>query len=816
MELIGHKSKLKDWWYPKEQQVSRLFSVLAAGDDNIFLMDDKHIGVGFMCHPLTYADEKLQERFKSFLNSDFAPNSVIQFILFRSPDIAAQTFNIKQLRFDNKNPMFDTIIDERCSFLRKYTEQDNIAKTRRGIFNNGSFCDFKLLVTHKIKIEDVHPSEKEIERMINLKEMLFSSLQSVDLHPREMTSYDYMRFMQSVFNWGENASYKHSGTAVMDNQPISEQILDYDVDVELKKDHIRIGEQYVKCLGVKKLPDYAFFGDSLFFSGDHLGDSKIGDITGNFLICCNLCYPDLISETRKIETKRNYAIHQAQPNLVKYMPALMDKKKDFDTYHESIEKGYKPIKTSLSIILFNKSEKEVKDNAVKAQVKFRESRYEIFEDKFIQLPVFLNSLPFEVDYKSFAHLQRQKTLTAEHVVMLLPVFSQWQGTGTFYSSLIARNGQLMSLSLHDTSTNKNLVIAAQSGSGKSFLVNELIVSYLSQGSQVWVIDAGKSYKKLNEVLGGSFIQFDEESKICLNPFEMVKNYKEDEDSIIGLLSAMASAKGLLSEFQIATLKRITADLWSKKGINLQIDDVYRACLENEDGRIKDLGQQLFPFSSEGGYGSYFAGKTNVDFGCDFTVLELDELNGRKHLRQVVLLQLIYQIQQQVFLGKVGRNKLVIVDEAWDLLKEGEVASFMEHAYRKFRKYGGSVTIATQSIADLYDNSTGRAIAENSANMFLLGQKKEAIEQVRENKMLSLGEGAFNMLNTVRTVEGAYSEIFVISESGMGIGRLIVNEYQKLLYSTSADDIRAINDKRDLGLSYDEAIKAVLIDRGLHE
>ncbi len=47
-----------------------------------------------------------------------------------------------------------------------------------------------------------------------------------------------------------------------------------------------------------------------------------------------------------------------------------------------------------------------------------------------------------------------------------------------------------------------------------------------------------------------------------------------------------------------------------------------------------------------------------------------------------------------------------MDEAWDLLKEGEVSTFMEHAYRKFRKYGGSVVIATQSINDLYEKRCG--------------------------------------------------------------------------------------------------------------
>lgn len=207
---------------------------------------------------------------------------------------------------------------------------------------------------------------------------------------------------------------------------------------------------------------------------------------------------------------------------------------------------------------------------------------------------------------------------------------------------------------------------------------------------------------------------------------------------------MASAKGLLDEWQISALKQVLSRLWEEKGKEMKVDDIAERCLEEEnDQRLKDIGQQLYAFTSKGSYGKYFSQKNNVSFQNQFTVLELDELQGRKHLRQVVLLQLIYQIQQEVFLGERNRKKVVIVDEAWDLLKEGEVSTFMEHAYRKFRKYGGSVVIATQSINDLYENAVGRAIAENSASMYLLGQTEETVESVKRSGRLTLSDGGFH-------------------------------------------------------------------------
>jgi conjugal transfer ATP-binding protein TraC len=222
-----------------------------------------------------------------------------------------------------------------------------------------------------------------------------------------------------------------------------------------------------------------------------------------------------------------------------------------------------------------------------------------------------------------------------------------------------------------------------------------------------------------------------------------------------------------------------------------------------------VGEQLYAFTSKGTYGRFVNGANNVQFTSQFTVLELEELKSRKHLQQVVLLQLIYQIQQEMYLGDRNRKKVVIIDEAWDLLTQGDVAKFIEAGYRRFRKYGGSVVIVTQSINDLFDSPTGRAISENSATTMLLGQKAETIDSMKREGRLQLSEYDYEQLKTVHTNQGVYSEIFIKSEFGRGVGRLIVNEFQKLLYSTKAEDVNAIKRFTDSGMTVNEAIYAVL-------
>ncbi|HAD0265578.1 TPA: type IV secretion system protein TraC [Vibrio parahaemolyticus] len=810
--IVTIKKKLEETLIPEHLRAAGIIPVLAYDeDDHVFLMDDHSAGFGFMCEPLCGADEKVQERMNGFLNQEFPSKTTLQFVLFRSPDINQEMYRMMGLRDGFRHELLTSVIKERINFLQHHTTDRIFAKTNKGIYDNGLIQDLKLFVTCKVPIKNNNPTESELQQLAQLRTKVESSLQTVGLRPRTMTAVNYIRIMSTILNWGPDASWRHDSVDWEMDKPICEQIFDYGTDVEVSKNGIRLGDYHAKVMSAKKLPDVFYFGDALTYAGDLSGGNS--SIKENYMVVTNVFFPEAESTKNTLERKRQFTVNQAYGPMLKFVPVLADKKESFDTLYESMKEGAKPVKITYSVVLFAPTKERVEAAAMAARNIWRESRFELMEDKFVALPMFLNCLPFCTDRDAVRDLFRYKTMTTEQAAVVLPVFGEWKGTGTYHAALISRNGQLMSLSLHDSNTNKNLVIAAESGSGKSFLTNELIFSYLSEGAQVWVIDAGKSYQKLSEMLNGDFVHFEEGTHVCLNPFELIQNYEDEEDAIVSLVCAMASAKGLLDEWQISALKQVLSRLWEEKGKEMKVDDIAERCLEDEnDQRLKDIGQQLYAFTSKGSYGKYFSRKNNVSFQNQFTVLELDELQGRKHLRQVVLLQLIYQIQQEVFLGERNRKKVVIVDEAWDLLKEGEVSVFMEHAYRKFRKYGGSVVIATQSINDLYENAVGRAIAENSASMYLLGQTEETVESVKRSGRLTLSEGGFHTLKTVHTIQGVYSEIFIKSKSGMGVGRLIVGDFQKLLYSTDPVDVNAIDQFVKQGMSIPEAIKAVMRSR----
>ncbi len=803
--------------FARDETLSSLLRVLAYDKtDNLFLLDDKAVGFGYHCLPLNGSSDKLEERIKGLLEINFPPGSIMQFCLFRSPDIENRLHEYWKIRFGkNKDPLLASSVDERISFLRSHTNEPLITETSRGaLYSNGLIFDLKLLITLVIPIADTGPSAEEIILVNSLMTSVKSALSSMNLYPQEVTADSYLRFVQSMCNWSNNARWKNNRLGLWEpDKPLSSQVFDWDVGVQVSSNELQLGGySFCRTLSAKQLPEVFFFGEAIQYVGAL--DGRSSALQCPYAVCCNLFFPDPDSLKSSIKAKRQFTVNQASGPLARFSPELIDKKDSLDILDQSMRDGAKALKISFSVLVWGKSSKECELSAQNMCNEWREKGFTLMADSFVQVPVFAECLPMNASKESVQMLFRYKTMTTKQAAVVVPVFGEWKGTGTPHLLMSSRNGQLMTFSLHDTGSNKNCLIAAQSGSGKSFFLNEIIISYLSEGAQVWVIDAGKSYKKLCADLQGDFLQFDDSKDIRMNPFELITNYEDEEDMLVSLLLNMASQKGSLTDVQITGLKRVLNHLWKKRGKELTLDELSDELLKqkHEDSRLSDIGSQLYPFTSKSPWGKYFAQGNNVSFTNKLTVLELDELQGRKHLRQVVLLQLIMQIQHQVYLGDRSRKKVVIVDEAWDLLKEGDVAAFMEAAYRKFRKYNGSVVIATQSINDLYENSSGRAIAENSATMCLLGQKPESIESVKEKKYLEMNEGLFHLLKTVHTIAGVYSEIFVRSENGCGIYRLFVDEYSKLLYSTLPDDLAAIKGYQDQGLNISEAIRAVIADR----
>jgi conjugal transfer ATP-binding protein TraC len=790
--------------------MGQLFPVLAySPEDHLFILEKSSLGFGFMCSPLTGSDDRMFDRFNNLLNLSWPAGTILQFCLWASPDLMPERILLSGVDEDAEgiSEVLQEVRAKRVDYLRQGAD---VPFDGSGLM----LRDIKLLITARLPLAQFPPADKESREALELRDAALETLKSCGFRPQFLKVEDYIRFMETILNWSPAAGWRQYTTAQFDpGRLIQDQLADFETELQVHRDHLRLGDKVVKLLSPKRIPETTYLGLAQRYLIDPLTGSR--GIRGNILITGNLYFPDTERRRGKLDNERKWVTNQAYGPLLKFVPRLGKKKESYDILFESLDTGDRLVKLMLSAALFCDPE-TVSGAVANLQTFWRESGIQLLEDGLITLPLFLNLLPFGAEPEVVDELNRYRTLGSRQSLVFLPIFGGWKGTGTPAMQFIGRDGQLGFFDLFDSTTNYNAVIAAQSGSGKSFLTNEIIMQYLSLGGRAWVLDIGRSYEKLAKVLGETFMVFGADSDICLNPFSIIQDYNEDADTLAGLVTAMAAPTVPLDDFQSSGLRRVLNKVWQQEGQEMSIDSLARALkAEDEDARINDIGHQLYPFTSQGEYGRFFNGPNNVDFQGRLIVIELEELRGRKQLQQVVLLQLIYQIQQEMYLGERDRRKIVIIDEAWDLLTQGNVGKFIEHGYRRFRKYGGAAVVITQSINDLYNSPSGEAIAENSAIKILLGQAPETIMKLeKEGRMDVGGEFGFALLKSLHTVPGKYSELCFVTQQGIGVERLYVEPFKQLLYSTKADDINELKQLQEQGLSLMKAISTVMASRGM--
>lgn len=761
------------------------------------------IGWGFISHPMTGSDESTTAKLNALLAMPFPKDSVVHCMLYASPDVAMHTAKMQDLREEGSYyPMLDAMIEEKVNFIQEHTKK-RISKRIKPLVR-----DFILVFTAKIPITGMQPTQEELANLNDLRVSMHQVLETIGVAPTPLHPEHYLRFMGSLINWKEDASWRVSKDSLWDKERVlREQVKDADVRVEVRDSCLKIGPKFVRCLSPKRLPQFHSLWRMSNFIGDPLGSRGI---PGNFAMSLIVRFLDDAVAKPALATKRNVVNYQAYGPLLKWVPALAAKKQSFDVLFQSLDKGDRAVQIYPAFITFNDTEEDSTAAVSNMMAYYRELGWVLQPDHFIQLATFLNHLPFNADLTAEKFLARYSTVASRHAAEFFPIIADWKGTGTPALTLFSRNNQPMAMDLYDSNSNFNCVISAASGSGKSFFMNELIISYLSMaGSQFWVIDVGYSYKNLCEEIGGTFIEFTEEAGIILNPFKLIENFEDDGEMLVGLLVSMAQENEKLSDVQLSTLRHVLHELWNEQGRESTIDMVAEVLKMSSDTRIADVGSRLFPFTTEGPYGKYFHGEPNVNFGGRFTVLELEQLKSRPALQRVVLLMLALQISRQMYLGGLDRRKFMVIDEAWELLAHPSVSAFIEGLYRKARKVRGSAIIITQAITDIYNSSTGEAIAANSAHKYLLAQTPETITRLQKEGKLALGEWGFEMLKSVHTVKGEYSEVLAYTNYGMGVGRLIVDRFGQLLYSTDPDDRRAIKRRTDKGMGTSEAIQDII-------
>ncbi|KAA0946263.1 F-pilin subunit assembly into extended F pili (plasmid) [Pseudomonas veronii 1YdBTEX2] len=772
-------------------------------ESKVFFCSDgteHYLGACFISDALTGASTSTVDKLQSALSMAFPPGTFIQIGMLASPDVG-EYIDAYVNNKPNSTPILRALTTQHANLISSGVDTPLVQ--RSGVLLNRQ----RVIVTVKFPCRNERPEDSDIATTKESADRITEALKAASLNLFQLDAVAYLVIMRIITKlWDAPRSHYDEAKLLKDQIYYPGDSINYDDPSTIKFNE---GSHYAKALSVKFFPQRTSLAIMNHMIGDPGGLSN--QITDPYYMVLTLHYPDQVVKVDEVKNTSSIINHQVFGPTAHLIPVLGYKKKGIDTLVHEIEgKGAVVVEVNFTIFLFSRSLERLNKLSSGLQAYYTSLAFELREDKRILEALWNNLLPLNTTREGTKNLFRFHTMGVRHAVQFLPILGEWTGSGMSGAMLLlTRRGQPALIDLYDSTTNYSGIIFAEAGAGKSFLTQKFVADYLASGAKVWVIDAGRSYLKLCKGVGGEFIEFRPESDVCLNPFTHIEDLEEEMDILKATIAKMAAPEDILDDYQLSRIEQAITSVYTRFGNSANIRAIAEWFIaQSDDPECLRLGRQLFPFAG-GQFTRWFEGENNLDMSNAFICMELSDLKGRPALQQVVLLQLISRINHDMYkaqMGQRGRKKILIVDEAWELLDDPMMAKAMIAAYRKARKEDGAVLVVTQSIGDVYASKNCEAIAANSAWQFILQQKTESIDSAIESKQFKIEAYGQHMLKSVHTMPGKYSEIMVKrSDTDWGIVRLVVDKFHNVMFSTKGPARNEILDQLDQGVDAVEAV-----------
>lgn len=325
------------------------------------------------------------------------------------------------------------------------------------------------------------------------------------------------------------------------------------------------------------------------------------------------------------------------------------------------------------------------------------------------------------------------------------------------SELTANEGIMYGINEHNDSLilfdrfsleNANAVVLGKSGGGKSYFVKLEALRSLMFGTEVIIIDPEQEYLPLCQAVGGEYLDFSASSPIKINPFDLAGDIKTGENElgrkILSLTAFLKIVLGALTATEAAILDRALKQTYSYKGITDDpatqsktpplMEDLYKVLAGMEEPSALELAARLERFV-KGSLTGIFSSQSNIDLTNSFTVFSVRNLPDQ--LRPLAIHMILDFVWTKI--RTKLKKRIMIVDEAWYLMRNQDSADFLVDLAKRSRKYFLGLTTITQDVEDFLSGERGKEIISNSSIQVLLKQAPASINLLGDVFNLSQGE-----------------------------------------------------------------------------
>ena len=339
-----------------------------------------------------------------------------------------------------------------------------------------------------------------------------------------------------------------------------------------------------------------------------------------------------------------------------------------------------------------------------------------------------SSLPLGVN-----QIKIQRGLTTSSVAVFVPFVTQelFQGGAAMYYGVNAKSNNMIMLDRKRARCPNGLRLGTP-GSGKSMSCKSEIVSiFLCTADDIFICDPEAEYYPLVKRLHGQVIKLSPTSKDYVNPLDINLNYSEDDnplalksDFVLSFCELVMGGKNGLEPIEKTVIDRAVQVIYrpylaDPRPENMPIlSDLHAALVAQHVPEADRVAQALDLYVS--GSLNVFNHRTNVDIGNRLVCFDIKELG--KQLKKLGMLIVQDQIWGRVTQNRSqGKETWFVCDEFHLLLREEQTAAYSAEIWKRFRKWGGVPTGATQNVKDLLSSPEIENILENSDFIVLLNQ-----------------------------------------------------------------------------------------------
>lgn len=513
--------------------------------------------------------------------------------------------------------------------------------------------------------------------------------------------------------------------------------------------HLNLGDSMVRSYFVVSYPRFLTDSwlspiinlDKIFDVSIHITPLETGKIMKDF--------------QRKVAEVESQMIQRDQAGMVRD-PSLDVAYEDLEDLRDDlIQASEKMFEVGLYISIYGTNEEEIRktENEIKG----------ILDSKLIYMKPalfqqeegFKTVLPILTDELKIVHKLNTSPLSSFFPFVSFDLSST---NGILYG-LNRHNGSLILFDRFSLE-NYNSIIFAKSGSGKSYTTKLEILRSLMFDTEVIIIDPEREYEYLAESVGGRYFNISLTSEHHINPFELPTPGEDESPSevlrsniinLVGLFRVMLSG---LSPEEDAIIDRAISETYALKDITGDTDFTtleppllsdFETVLSGMEG-TKSILAKLSKYTT-GSWSGFLNQASNVDIEKKLVCFSIRDMED--DLKPVAMYMITHYIWNAV--RKNIRRRILVVDEAWIMMRNDDTASFLFGLAKRGRKYFLGLTTITQDVGDFLRSPYGLPIITNSSIQLLLKQSPSSIDQVQKT---------FNLTD---------EEKFMLLESGVGEG-----------------------------------------------